>query len=144
MTLQRLLWLRSLAANGLVSRDVTCFQEVKRALADATWLQHPDTSAHLALQADASASHLGAVLQQQLAGTSTWKPLRFFSKKLSPAQIKWSALDRELCACCSDIRHFRFILEERAFTIFTDHKPLTFALSRSTDAWTSRQCRHLS
>ena len=44
--------------------------------------------------------------------------------------------------CC--IRHFRFILDGRSFTIFTDHKPLTYALSRTTDAWTPKQCRHLS
>ena len=58
--------------------------------------------------------------------------------------MKWSAFDRELWACCASIRHFQFILEGRCFTIFTDHKPLTYALSRSTDAWTAKQCRHLS
>ena len=73
-----------------------------------------------------------------------WAPLGFFSKKLSSAQVKWSAFDRELWACYAGIRHFQFILEGRCFTIFTVHKPLTYALSRSTDAWTAKQCRHLS
>ena len=36
------------------------FQEAKSSLARATWLQHPDPSAHLALHVDASASHVGA------------------------------------------------------------------------------------
>ena len=40
------------------------------------------------------------------------------------------------------IRHFRFMLEGRRFTLYTDHKPLTFALSRLP--WTARQCRHFS
>ena len=57
---------------------------------------------------------------------------------------EWSVFDPELWACFAGIRHFWFILEGRCFTIFTDHKPLTYALSRSTDAWTAKQCRHLS
>ena len=127
------------------SEEMTgAFQEAKRALADATWLEHPDTSARLALHVDASASHVGAVLQQQRPGQLHWTPLGFFSKKLTPAEVKWSAYDRELWACFTGIRHFRFILEGRVFTIFTDHKPLIGALPRSTDAWTAKQCRHLS
>ena len=82
------------------------FQEAKSALASATWLQHPDPSARLALHVDASASHIGAVLQQQRPGDSAWCPICFFSKKLSPAQEKWSAFNRELWACFSGIRHF--------------------------------------
>ena len=120
------------------------FTEAKAACISSTWLQHPDPSAKLALQVDASGSHVGAVLQQRVADSGEWAPLGFFSKKLSAAQVKWSAFDRELWACFDGIRHFRFILEGRCFTIFTDHKPLTYALSRSTDAWTAKQCRHLS
>ena len=40
--------------------------------------------------------------------------------------------------------HFRFMLEGRDFTLFTDHKPLTFALFRVSLPWTARQQRHLS
>ena len=120
------------------------FLEAKAALITSTWLQHPDPAAKLALHVDASSSHVGAVLQQQARDSAEWSPLGFFSKKLSDAQVKWSAFDRELWACFAGIRHFRFILDGRSFTIFTDHKPLTYALSRTTDAWTPKQCRHLS
>ncbi|GFU74424.1 integrase catalytic domain-containing protein [Trichonephila clavipes] len=37
------------------------------------------------------------------------------------------AYDRELLAIYSAIRHFRYMLEARDFTVFTDHKPLTYA-----------------
>jgi hypothetical protein len=63
---------------------------------------------------------------------------------LDPAQQKWSAFDRELFACVEGIRHFRYILEGRAFTILTDHKRLVGALARTSDPWTARQCRHLA
>ena len=42
------------------------------------------------------------------------------------------------------IRHFRYMLEGRPFTLYTDHKLLNFALSKAAEAWTARQSRHLS
>jgi hypothetical protein len=122
----------------------TSFEAAKHALSRATWLGHPDPSATLALHVDASASHVGAALHQRARGCFGWQPLGFFSKKLDAAQMRWSAFDRELFACVEGIRHFRYILEGRAFTIFTDHKPLVGALARTTDPWTPRECRHLA
>jgi hypothetical protein len=72
--------------------------------------------------------HVGVALHQRLKDHSTWQPLGFFSKKLEVGQAKWSAFYRELLACVEGIRHFRFILEGRAFTIYTGHKPLVGAL----------------
>jgi len=36
------------------------------------------------------------------------------------------------------------MLEGRRFTLYTDHKPLTFALSKAAEPWTPCQCSHLS
>jgi hypothetical protein len=55
------------------------------------------------------------------AAGGPWQPLGFFSKKLEPAQTRYSAFDRELWACFSSIRHFRHMLEGRKFILFTDH-----------------------
>ncbi len=68
----------------------------------------------------------------------------FFSKKLEPAQVKYSAFDRELLACFLGIRHFRYMLEGRHFTIYTDHKLLTTAINRASEPWTAWQCRQLA
>jgi hypothetical protein len=132
---ERLIWSPEMEAS---------FVAAKAALGRATWLGHPDPEATLALHVDASSSHIGAALHQQLKGHSAWQPLGFFSRKLEVAQAKWSAFDRELLACVEGIRHFRFILEGRSFTIFTDHKPLVGALARVSDPWTACQCRHLA
>ncbi len=93
---------------------------------------------------DASGTYIGACLQQQLPGQKVWPPLGFFSKKLEAAQQKYSAFDRELIACYARIRHFRYMLDGRRFVIFTDHKPLTYALARVSNPWTPRQFRQLS
>ena len=104
---------------------------------------HPQCNATISLAMDASDSHIGAVLQLQLPDKS-WSPLAFFSKKLSDAEKKYSAFNRELLGAHSSVRHFRFMLEGREFTIFTDHQPLTHALFRSSPPWSAPQQRHLS
>jgi hypothetical protein len=103
---------------------------------------HPSPGATLALAVDASDSHVGGVLQQ--LENRAWRPLAFFSQKLTPTQVRYSTFDRELLAAYSSVRHFRFLLEGRKFRILTDHKPLVSAMTRVTPPWSNRQQRHLS
>ena len=92
---------------------------------------------------DASNVAVGGVLQQCI--NSVLKPIAFFSKRLQPAERKYSTFGRELLAVYLAIRHFRHNLEGRHFTVFTDHKPLplTHALSVSPDRYSPRETRHL-
>ena len=71
------------------------------------------------------------------------RPLGFFSRKLSQAQIKYSAFDKELLAIKESIQHFRHMVEGKNFTVFTDHKPLTLVMPTTTTR-TPQQERHLS
>ncbi len=123
---------------------VEAFKTAKTAVATATYLVHPSPGAEICLMVDASADHVGAALQQGSSPSAGWQPLGFFSKKLDAAQMKYAAFDRELWACVAGIRHFRFLLEGRRFSVLTDHKPLTYALGRTSEPWTARQARHLS
>lgn len=118
------------------------FTRAKDALSTATMLSHPDPQAETALTVDASDHAVGGVLEQFTEGS--WRPLAFFSRKLRPAEEKYSAFDRELLALHLAIRHFRYFLEGRVFVAYTDHKPLTFAFSKSSEPWSPRQQRHLS
>lgn len=118
------------------------FNNTKYALADATLLIHPHPDAPTALTVDASNTAIGGVLEQQI--NDTWRPLAFFSRQLRPPEQKYSAFDRELLAVYLAIRHFRYFLEGREFVAYTDHKPLTYAMSRLSDPWSARQQRHLS
>ena len=121
----------------------SAFSRAKRLLSSVPELVHPQCNTPISLAVDASDSHIGAVLQQQLLDTS-WSPLAFFSKKLSDGEKKYSPFNRELLAAHSSVCHFSFMLEGREFTIFTDHKPLTHALFRSSPPWSAHQQRHLS
>jgi hypothetical protein len=123
---------------------LAAFSAAKSALSSAAELAHPSSGAELALVTDASATHVGAALHQRRRRGTSWEPLGFFSRKLDKAQVSYSAFDRELLAVHSAIRFFRFQLEGRPFQIWTDHKPLTHALSRVSDPWTPRQQRQLA
>jgi len=118
------------------------FEKAKVALAKATMLVHPKAEAPICLSTDASDQAIGAALEQFI--DNEWKPIAFFSKKLRPPETRYSTFDRELLAIYLAIRHFRYFLEGQAFHIYTDHKPLTFALQKQSDQWTPRQSRHLS
>ncbi len=116
----------------------------KDALAAATCLAHPSQGFQLSLMVDAFADHISGALQQRRRPADPCQPLGFFSRKLDSTQVKYSAFNRELLACFQAIRHFRFMLEGRRFTLFTDHKPLTTAVRRLTEPWTTKQCRQLA
>ena len=121
---------------------ISAFNLTKEALASATMLAHPLTDAPTAVTVDASGVAVGAVLEQLIHGS--WQPLAFFSRQLRPAEEKYSAFDRELLALYLAVRHFRYFLEGRNFTAFTDHKPLIFAFAKVSDPWSARQQRHLT
>jgi hypothetical protein len=122
---------------------VAAFEVARCSLSSTAVLEHPVPKADLSLVTDASATHVGAVIQQQRPGQG-WRLLGFFSAQLDKAQVNYSAFDRELFAVVAEIKHFRYMLEGRSFTVFTDHRPQAGALSRRSDPWLSRQQRHLS
>jgi hypothetical protein len=119
------------------------FSAARKSLSSTATLEHPVPGAEISLVTDASSTHVGAVIQQRRPGHA-WRPLGFFSAQLDKAQLNYSAFDRELFAVVAAIKHFRFMLEGRPFTVFTDHRPLLGALSRRSDPWSGRQQRHLS
>nr|VZI26877.1 unnamed protein product [Spirometra erinaceieuropaei] len=88
---------------------LTAFERIKTSLADATLLTHPAPEAPLSLMVDASTVAVGAVLQQHINDST--RPLAFFSKKLSPAETRYSTFGRELLAIYLVVKHFRHFLE---------------------------------
>lgn len=63
------------------------------------------------------------------------KPIAFFSKKLSPAQSRYSTFSKDFLVKYLVIKHFRHLLEGWSFKIFTDHKP--------SNRYTTHKIRHL-
>ena len=120
---------------------IAAFNATKDALANASLLSYPQPDAPTCLMTDASDTAVGAVLQQHIHGT--WHPISFFSRKMTPAETRYSTFDRELLAVYLSIKHFRHLLEGRQFHVLTDHKPLTYALNSRSDRHSPRQARQL-
>ena len=119
---------------------IKSMDSIKEALINVTLLAYPIENSVFSITTDASNIAVGAVLQQY--NNNIWEPLAFYSKKLSPAETKYSAFDRELLAIYLSIKHFRYFVEGRQFLVYTDHKPLTHAIVSKTER-SPRQTRHL-
>ena len=118
------------------------FVSAKSVLASAFPLVHPLLTATMSVITDASAFHIGAMLQQLESGS--WRPLAFLSAKLSTMQQQYSAFDRELLVVFLAIRSFQFQLEGRHFHLLTDHKPLVATLHQVSLPWSTCQQRQLA
>lgn len=106
----------------------TAFEKCRQSILKATTLTHPVPGTQLCIMSDASDHSVGAALHQRV--NDTWQPLSFFSKSMSPTQRRYSVYDRELLAIYMAVKHFRRLIEGNDVIVFTDHKPLTHALTR--------------
>lgn len=118
------------------------FEKSKAALCEMITLNHPIPNADLSIQCDASGTYLGGILQQKV--DNEWLPIACYSKAFSPAEQKYSTFDRELLAAVSCCKRFRYYIEGKHLTLFTDHKPLISAFTKTTDRSSPRQERHLA
>jgi len=93
-------------------------RQLKERLVSYTLLQMPDPSRPYQLYTDASGYALGAVLEQD------GKPLGFLSKKMNPAQQKYSTYNQELLALLTALKRWEYLLRAADVTAFTDHQSL--------------------
>lgn len=119
----------------------TAFENCKQDLSNSSLLAYPSSDAKLALCVDASDIAVGAVLHRVTKGKT--EPLGFYSKKFTSAEQRYSTYDRELTAIFQGVKHFRHLLEAREFTVYTDHKPLTYAFTQIKENSSPRQGRQL-
>jgi RNase H-like domain found in reverse transcriptase len=95
------------------------FQKMKTILAREVLLAYPNFSLPFKIHTDASHLQLGAVISQQ------GKPIAFYSRKVNPAQTRYTTTERELLSIVETLKEFRNILLGYPVVVYTDHKNLT-------------------
>ena len=82
---------------------------------------YPNFNEIFDIHTDASKTQLGAVISQN------GKPIAFYSRKLNPAQTRYTTTERELLAIVETLKEFKNILIGQRIRVYTDHKNLTYA-----------------
>src|SRR5277367_6328261 len=114
------------------------FEELKQHLTSAPVLLLPDPTKPFTVTTDASDFAIGTVLTQDQGKGQ--QPVAYESRKLSPAEQNYAIHEKELLAIVHSIRLWRMYLEERRFTVITDHASLEYIktqtnLSRRQARW---------
>lgn len=99
------------------------FEKCKDLLTNEKVLIHYDPSLPLTLACDSSAYGIGAVLQHTMP-TGEERPIAYASRTLSPAEKKYSQIEKEGLSLIFGIKKFHQYLWGRKFKMVTDHKPL--------------------
>lgn len=113
--------------------QLQCFNALKNLLVSAPILHFPDFSLPFYVATDASNYGIGTVLYQLPDGEANPQNIRYISfvaRSLQPSERNYSATQRELLAIVFALKKLHYYLWGRHFTLFTDHRALTFMHSQ--------------
>ena len=99
------------------------FKQANEALTSSRVLARYNPDLPVILDCDDSPYGVGVVLSHQLED-GVIKPIAFASRSLSPAEKKYSQLDKEGLAIVFGVKKFHQYLAGSTFSIYSDHKPL--------------------
>lgn len=102
---------------------ITTFEKCKNLLCNDPILKYPDFNEPFELTTDASNYALGAVLSQN------GHAIAYASRTLNDAETRYATIEKEMLAIIWACKHFRPYLYGNRFTIYTDHKPLSWLFS---------------
>ena len=101
-------------------KQQAAFDMAKKVIARHVILAYPDFTKPFQIHTDASHYQLGAVISQD------GKPIAFYSRKLNPAQTRYTTTERELLSIVETLKEYRNILMGHEIEVFTDHKNLVY------------------
>ena len=101
------------------------FNSMKKIVSKETLLAYPNFSQPFEIHTDASDFQLGAVISQNQ------KPIAFYSRKLNPAQTRYTTTEKELLAIVETLKEFKNILLGQNIQVYIDHKNLTYKTHNS-------------
>ena len=107
------------------------YHVLKDSLTKHPVLHGPDFSREFILTTDASDFGLGSVLSQ-IFDNEEEHPILYLSRKLRPAELKYSVIEKECLCIVWSVSKLKPYLTGCTFRLVTDHKPLLY-LERAKD-----------
>ena len=107
---------------------VEAFERVKELILSDQVRAHYDYNRLTRMETDASDGVVGGVLYQ-LQDDMIWRPICFYSKTMSPAEMRYPIHDKEMLAvmmCLKEWRKLLVGLQKGPFAIITDHRALEY------------------
>ncbi len=99
------------------------FEEIQSKFVSLPILVEANLSRHFVLETDASQHHVAAVLLQY-DEKGLPRTIGYYSRKLRPAEVRYSSTDKEALAIVLACRQFNHYLWGTKFVIGTDHQPI--------------------
>ena len=101
------------------------FNTLKRKLSKEPVLMAPNFNKSFVLQTDASLYGISGILCQE-DDTKKLHPISYASRILSPAETRYSFIERELLAIVWSLGHYSHLIFGQEVKIQTDHQPLRY------------------
>jgi len=98
-----------------LEQQQAAFEALKAALSSEQVLAYPNFDSQFILTTDASQTAVAAILSQTQDGVE--RPISFASRKLNPAESRYSASELEMLAVSWATRHFRCYLYGKQFVL---------------------------
>ncbi|KAF4689923.1 hypothetical protein FOZ63_008512, partial [Perkinsus olseni] len=105
-------------------REERAYVELVQALLDEPVLTSPDWEQSFKLEVDASKEAIGGILSQN------GRVISYGSHRLTEAERRWSATEREIYAGVFFTRKFAYYLSNSDFTLFTDSRPFSYLMKQ--------------
>ena len=122
------------------SETESAFQTIKSAFLNKTILAHPQDEKPYILECDSSQFAIAGILSQY-DSNSVLRPVSFYSRKMTPAELSYEIYDMELLAVHECFVHWRHFLQgsRHQISVLTDHNNLKYF--RDARKLTPRQAR---
>jgi hypothetical protein len=123
-------------------KDKVAFEALKRSLANAPILYHPNFDYPFIIETDASLKGLGAVLVQRYSGKT--HVIQYISRTLQPTERKWHIRELEALGILWACEMFRVHVSQTKFLVESDHEILQWLMKLEKPARLVRWAIRLS
>ena len=107
------------------------WRQIQEGLATYPILRQPDPDKEYIVDTDASNVGMGAVLLQRDEKAQP-HPVCYASRKLTPAEQRYSTREQEALAILFAVEKFEPFIKGRRFTVITDHRSLSWLMTTPT------------